>query len=67
MGRRPPNLTFCVLGMSMEAQRAPITVVFLPLVLCGWVQDTWRDVPYDWASLMENVLDASHVPFTHHK
>jgi hypothetical protein len=31
------------------------------------LQDTWRDVPYDWASLLENVLDASHVPFTHHK
>lgn len=30
-------------------------------------QDTWRDVPYDMASLLENVLDASHVPFTHHK
>jgi phenylpropionate dioxygenase-like ring-hydroxylating dioxygenase large terminal subunit len=34
-------------------------------VLC--LQDTWRDVPYDMASLLENVLDASHVPFTHHK
>ncbi|KAI8476799.1 MAG: hypothetical protein J3K34DRAFT_455631 [Monoraphidium minutum] len=34
----------------------------------GWVsQDTFRDVPYDWSTLMENVLDASHVPFTHHK
>lgn len=33
-----------------------------------WVtQDTFRDVPYDWSTLMENVLDASHVPFTHHK
>lgn len=33
----------------------------------GWVsQDTWRDVPYDWSTLMENVLDSSHVPFTHH-
>eukprot|EP00775_Hariotina_reticulata_P009138 gene9138-9306_t len=31
------------------------------------VQDTWRDVPYDWSTLLENVLDASHVPFTHHK
>eukprot|EP00877_Chromochloris_zofingiensis_P009457 jgi/Chrzof1/4765/Cz14g25130.t1_PAO4[v5.2] len=30
-------------------------------------QDTWRDIPYDWSTLMENVLDASHVPFTHHK
>jgi len=56
-----------VLGMSMETHTPPITVVFLPLLLCGWLQDTWRDVPYDWASLMENVLDASHVPFTHHK
>lgn len=37
----------------------------LPWLL--WLQDTWRDVPYDWASLLENVLDASHVPFTHHK
>ncbi|KIZ07245.1 pheophorbide a oxygenase [Monoraphidium neglectum] len=33
-----------------------------------WVsQDTFRDVPYDWSTLLENVLDASHVPFTHHK
>ena len=26
-----------------------------------------RDLPYDAATLMENVLDASHLPFTHHK
>ncbi|GFR45544.1 hypothetical protein Agub_g6937, partial [Astrephomene gubernaculifera] len=33
----------------------------------GWVaQDVWRDLPYDWSTLMENVLDSSHVPFTHH-
>jgi hypothetical protein len=30
-------------------------------------QDAWRDIPMDWATLMENVLDSSHVPFTHHK
>ncbi|KAG2491183.1 hypothetical protein HYH03_010394 [Edaphochlamys debaryana] len=29
-------------------------------------QDVWRDLPYDWSTLMENVLDSSHVPFTHH-
>ncbi|KAG2428715.1 hypothetical protein HXX76_011419 [Chlamydomonas incerta] len=29
-------------------------------------QDVWRDLPYDWTTLMENVLDSSHVPFTHH-
>lgn len=31
------------------------------------MQDTWRDVPLDWSTVLENVLDASHVPFTHHK
>jgi phenylpropionate dioxygenase-like ring-hydroxylating dioxygenase large terminal subunit len=27
---------------------------------------TFRDLPYDAFTLLENVLDASHVPFTHH-
>ncbi len=27
----------------------------------------WRDLPMDYATLIENVVDASHVPFTHHK
>jgi phenylpropionate dioxygenase-like ring-hydroxylating dioxygenase large terminal subunit len=30
------------------------------------VQDTFRDLPYDALTLLENVLDVSHVPFTHH-
>jgi phenylpropionate dioxygenase-like ring-hydroxylating dioxygenase large terminal subunit len=30
------------------------------------VQDTFRDLPYDAVTLLENVLDVSHVPFTHH-
>lgn len=29
-------------------------------------QDVTRDLPYDYATLLENVLDVSHVPFTHH-
>ncbi|MGH2414908.1 MAG: Rieske 2Fe-2S domain-containing protein, partial [Microcystaceae cyanobacterium] len=34
----------------------------------GWVcLDTFRDLPYDALTLMENVLDASHVPYTHHR
>ncbi len=34
----------------------------------GWVMlNTFRDLPYDALTLLENVLDASHVPFTHHK
>jgi phenylpropionate dioxygenase-like ring-hydroxylating dioxygenase large terminal subunit len=33
----------------------------------GWIcLDTFRDLPYDALTLMENVLDASHVPYTHH-
>lgn len=34
----------------------------------GWVcLNTFRDLPYDALTLLENVLDSSHVPFTHHK
>ncbi|MEY2645521.1 MAG: hypothetical protein RLZZ611_2170 [Cyanobacteriota bacterium] len=33
----------------------------------GWiVQDISRDLPMDALTLLENVLDVSHVPFTHH-
>ncbi|NUN65789.1 Rieske 2Fe-2S domain-containing protein [Pseudanabaena biceps] len=28
---------------------------------------TFRDLPYNAITLLENVLDASHLPFTHHK
>jgi phenylpropionate dioxygenase-like ring-hydroxylating dioxygenase large terminal subunit len=31
------------------------------------VQDTFRDLPMDALTLFENVLDVSHVPFTHHR
>lgn len=34
----------------------------------GWVcLNTFRDLPYDAFTLLENVLDSSHIPFTHHK
>jgi len=29
--------------------------------------DTFRDLPYDALTLLENVLDPSHLPFTHHR
>jgi phenylpropionate dioxygenase-like ring-hydroxylating dioxygenase large terminal subunit len=33
----------------------------------GWVTiNTFRDLPYDAFTLLENVLDASHLPYTHH-
>jgi phenylpropionate dioxygenase-like ring-hydroxylating dioxygenase large terminal subunit len=28
--------------------------------------DSFRDIPYDYSTLLENVLDISHVPYTHH-
>lgn len=34
----------------------------------GWIcLNTFRDLPYDALTLLENVLDSSHVPFTHHR
>ncbi|TVQ08098.1 MAG: cell death suppressor protein Lls1 [Leptolyngbya sp. DLM2.Bin27] len=34
----------------------------------GWVVlNTFRDLPYDALTLLENVLDVSHIPYTHHK
>lgn len=34
----------------------------------GWVMlNTFRDLPYDALTLLENVLDVSHIPYTHHK
>ena len=30
------------------------------------MDDVFRDVPYDWSTYVENVLDVSHVTFTHH-
>jgi phenylpropionate dioxygenase-like ring-hydroxylating dioxygenase large terminal subunit len=33
-----------------------------------WVcMNTFRDLPYDALTLLENVIDASHIPYTHHK
>ena len=34
----------------------------------AWVcLDIFRDLPYDALTLLENVIDASHIPYTHHK
>ena len=33
----------------------------------GWIDSaTFRDLPYDYATLLENLFDVGHVPFTHH-
>ena len=30
------------------------------------ILNTFRDLPYDALTLLENVLDSSHIPYTHH-
>ncbi len=55
-----------------RAENAPLTKVPIVDVLEedteGWVcLNTFRDLPYDALTLMENVLDTSHIPYTHHR
>ena len=63
------GLLFVWMGAPDAAMETP-----LPLVPAleenpqSWtVQDTFRDLPMDAVTLLENVLDVSHVPFTHHR
>ncbi|MBM5784839.1 MAG: Rieske 2Fe-2S domain-containing protein [Cyanobacteria bacterium K_DeepCast_35m_m1_288] len=60
------GLLFVFSGDAAEASSQPLPLV--PLIEeQGWVvQDTFRDLPMDALTLLENVLDVSHVPFTHH-
>ena len=60
------GLLFVFSGAADVAANHPLPLVPL-LDEPGWlVQDTFRDLPYDALTLLENVLDVSHVPFTHH-
>ena len=60
------GLLFVFSGDPAEAERHPLPLVPV-LEEEGWlVQDTFRDLPMDALTLLENVLDVSHVPFTHH-
>ena len=60
------GLLFVFAGEAEVAAAVPLPLVPV-LEEPGWfVQDTFRDLPMDALTLLENVLDASHVPFTHH-
>lgn len=53
-------------------ENAPKTKVPIPEPLedepDGWIcLKTFRDLPYDALTLLENVLDTSHIPYTHHR
>ena len=61
------GLLFVFAGDPDAAASVPLPLVPL-LEEPGWlVQGTFRDLPMDALTLLENVLDVSHVPFTHHR
>jgi phenylpropionate dioxygenase-like ring-hydroxylating dioxygenase large terminal subunit len=61
------GLLFVFAGDPEQAAAAPLPLVPV-LEEPDWlVQDTFRDLPMDALTLLENVLDVSHVPFTHHR
>ncbi|MBD0344105.1 MAG: Rieske 2Fe-2S domain-containing protein [Coleofasciculus sp. Co-bin14] len=63
------GLLFAYPGTPENAHKTPIPIVEpLEDSSAEWVCiDTFRDLPYDALTLLENVLDASHVPYTHHR
>ncbi len=67
------DLLFVFAGQPENAANTQVPLIG-PLVEAEAARDrdwiclnTFRDLPYDALTLLENVLDASHVPFTHHR
>ena len=60
------ELLFVYSGDPEEASQHPLPLVPVLEEPNWFVQDTFRDLPMDALTLLENVLDVSHVPFTHH-
>lgn len=63
------GLLFVYPGTPEKAAKTTVPIV-PPLEEAAedWVcLDTFRDLPYDALTLLENVIDASHIPYTHHK
>jgi len=61
------GLLFVFAGDAAAAASVPLPLV-PPLEQPGWlVQGICRDLPMDALTVLENVLDVSHVPFTHHR
>jgi phenylpropionate dioxygenase-like ring-hydroxylating dioxygenase large terminal subunit len=63
------GMLFAYAGKPENAERVPVPSVG-PIADedPNWVIiDTFRDLPYDALTLLENVLDPSHLPYTHHQ
>lgn len=63
------GLLFVYAGRAENASHTKVpTVDVLEEESDGWIcLNTFRDIPYDALTLMENVLDTSHIPYTHHR
>ena len=63
------GLLFVFAGNPDQADQTPVpTIDVLDDPSDEWVcLNIFRDLPYDALTLLENVLDASHVPYTHHR
>ncbi|MBD2135454.1 Rieske 2Fe-2S domain-containing protein [Sphaerospermopsis sp. FACHB-1094] len=63
------GMLFVYPGTAENAAKTKVPIVdILEEEPEGWVcLNTFRDIPYDALTLMENVLDSSHIPYTHHR
>lgn len=63
------GMLFVYLGAKENAAKTKVPIVdVLEADEQDWVcLNTFRDIPYDALTLMENVLDSSHIPYTHHR
>jgi phenylpropionate dioxygenase-like ring-hydroxylating dioxygenase large terminal subunit len=62
------GMLFVFPGQAANAESTPIPIIeALEEDPDSWTLfDTFRDLPYDALTLLENVLDPSHLPYTHH-
>ena len=63
------GLLFVYPGKKENVAQTPVPIIE-PLTEDpdAWVcLNIFRDLPYDALTLLENVIDASHIPYTHHK
>jgi phenylpropionate dioxygenase-like ring-hydroxylating dioxygenase large terminal subunit len=62
------GLLFVYPGLPENAPKTKVPIVDVLEETEGWIcLNTFRVIPYDALTLMENVLDSSHIPYTHHR
>ena len=63
------GLLFVYPGIKENALHTPVPIIEpIEEDKDDWVcLNIFRDLPYDALTLLENVVDASHIPYTHHK